>query len=267
MLSASLMDKATIQAIDDPGGTLYILRRAGHPPVTAPWPHPLLELAPDAVRVPAVLGPNEPTEGIPVLVGFNDNWAPTYEERVTAASKLKFRSRERRLKSWREMRPKLYLRTGRKRNFSARVDEATLREVYRRHWFGYESIRSIAREHWREWGYANPESAAGSVWESLKAYGLKLHSRSEMTARANRARTKRLPGEDKNEYKKRLRRERGEVRGVQCAGMKESWGGRRRRCKNAALKGSRYCYGHDPAFKEEREEHFRKMREKSPLRL
>lgn len=43
---------ATIQAIDEPESTVYVLRRPGHPPVMADWPQPLLEIAPDAVRLP-----------------------------------------------------------------------------------------------------------------------------------------------------------------------------------------------------------------------
>ena len=45
---------ATIQAIDDPESTFYVLRRPGHEHVYAHWPHPLLELAPHAVWLTAV---------------------------------------------------------------------------------------------------------------------------------------------------------------------------------------------------------------------
>lgn len=44
---------ATIQAFDEAEGTIYVLFRTGKKPVSAAWPHPLLELAPDAVRLPS----------------------------------------------------------------------------------------------------------------------------------------------------------------------------------------------------------------------
>jgi hypothetical protein len=43
----------TIQAVDTDDETLYVLRAPGEDPVVAYWPQPLLELRPDAVRVPA----------------------------------------------------------------------------------------------------------------------------------------------------------------------------------------------------------------------
>lgn len=45
----------TIQAVDgagEDGSTLYVLSRTGQEPITAYWPQPLLELCPDAVRIP-----------------------------------------------------------------------------------------------------------------------------------------------------------------------------------------------------------------------
>lgn len=50
------MGTATIQAFDDPDGTIYLLRRDGHADVLAEVPQPLLQLAPDAIRLPSVTG-------------------------------------------------------------------------------------------------------------------------------------------------------------------------------------------------------------------
>lgn len=50
------MCDGTIQAFDDPDGTIYLLRRDGHEDVLAEWPQPLLALAPNATRLPSVTG-------------------------------------------------------------------------------------------------------------------------------------------------------------------------------------------------------------------
>lgn len=200
------MADATIQAIDEPGETFYVLRRSGHAPVVAEWPHPLLEIAPHAVRLPSLVG-QELGQRYTFVVGSNTVRAPTYGDRFQTAEKASLRKRMRQLKAWRKARPKRFLRTGRKRNRSALINEETLRAVHRRHWVDYESIRSIARQHWQEWGYASYKSCASGLYETLMAYGLQLHSCSEMTARANRQRRKRPLDESANDYKKRKRRE------------------------------------------------------------
>ena len=46
-----LLSFPSIQAVDDPDGTIYILRRPGMDPVMAPWPQPLLLLEPTALMI------------------------------------------------------------------------------------------------------------------------------------------------------------------------------------------------------------------------
>lgn len=64
---------ATIQGWDgagDDGSTLYVLRRDGQPDVFAHWPHPLREMAPDAVTLPTITEEG-PRHGVAVFVGMN----------------------------------------------------------------------------------------------------------------------------------------------------------------------------------------------------
>jgi hypothetical protein len=49
-------EKPTIQAVDEPEGTIYVLRRPGRPPLYHSWPQPLLQLEPEAVRIFAWTG-------------------------------------------------------------------------------------------------------------------------------------------------------------------------------------------------------------------
>jgi hypothetical protein len=71
------------------------------------------------------------------------------------------------------------------------------------------SLRAIARGLWQRMGYSTEHSCLGSMLDALHREGLRVRTHSQATAMANRARSKRLPGEDKNAYKRRVRRERG----------------------------------------------------------
>jgi hypothetical protein len=64
---------ATIQAFDDPDGTIYLLRREGMADVTADWPHPLMLLAPHAVRLPSITG-SDTRDGITVHIADNSGY-------------------------------------------------------------------------------------------------------------------------------------------------------------------------------------------------
>ena len=170
--------RPTIQAVDDPESTFYVLMRPGHEPVTADWPHPLLELAPDAVRLPSVTtitghGTNYSKSSIVVSVAMNTEWvSPITQERRDL---LAHRRRLAALKAWRAARPGRFLRTGRKRAKNAFVSEEELREVHSRHWVGFQSLRSISKERWQEWGYSSANTCMNSIHQAIKAYGLRTH--------------------------------------------------------------------------------------------
>jgi len=58
---------AYITVTDEPESTYYTLNRPGHPPLSSPWPLPLLLLSPDAKFLG--IGVSAP----PVIYGNNDN--------------------------------------------------------------------------------------------------------------------------------------------------------------------------------------------------
>lgn len=247
---------ATIQAVDEPESTIYILRRPGHEPVMAHWPQPLLEIAPDAIRIQSYSEPDI-RHGIVVSVGSSSAFSPyaaeREERRAIAAAKREareerkaLREREARLKAWRRARPRRFLRTGRKHNKNAKLSEDDIRAIQRRHYTGFESLRSISRELWQEKGFSSPQSMLNTLCGTLDAYGLRRRSREEMVAHTNRLRSMRLPGETESEFKKRRRRERGVVHGRVCIAVKTRSGrGRGERCKKPALNDSEYCVSHD----------------------
>ena len=71
------------------------------------------------------------------------------------------------------------------------------------------SLREISRRVWERLGYSSPDSCLEGIRTALAREGLSVRPQDAATAAANRARGKRLPGEDKNAYKRRQRREVG----------------------------------------------------------
>lgn len=45
------VEVSTIQACDEHEGTVYTLCRPGLPPIGAAWPHPLMQICPEAVFI------------------------------------------------------------------------------------------------------------------------------------------------------------------------------------------------------------------------
>ncbi len=76
----------TIQAVDDPESTFYVLRRPGLPDVHADWPHPLHELCPEAIRIPAWGQPIPRDVGRPVTAPAWEPLELTPEQREASRS-------------------------------------------------------------------------------------------------------------------------------------------------------------------------------------
>jgi hypothetical protein len=248
----------TIQAIDTDDDTIYVLHRPGQDPIAAYWPHPLLELEPDAERIASWREPDI-RQGIVVQVGPETEFArggretmgTTFTKRRQREERKLLKTKTEQLQLWRRRRPRRFLRTGRKHSKSARLSEADIRRIQWRHYVGYESLRSICREQWQEKGYASDKSMLNTVCDTLKAYGLRKRSPSEMTAHTNRMRSTRLEGETKNEFRRRRRRELGQAHGRVCEAVKTRYGkGRGEQCQRAALDDSTFCSNHDPRYQE-----------------
>lgn len=71
------------------------------------------------------------------------------------------------------------------------------------------SLRAISRQLYERLGYSSPNSCLETIRASLKREGLAVRQQTAATAAANRARRVRQPGETPNDYKRRVRRERG----------------------------------------------------------
>jgi hypothetical protein len=93
---------------------------------------------------------------------------------------------------------------------SSLIGPAQARVLHRAHAQGM-SLRAIARAVWQRLGYRSEGSCLEGIRAAFRREGLPVRRHSVATAAANRARGNRLPGEDKNAYRRRIRRERSEV--------------------------------------------------------
>lgn len=109
------------------------------------------------------------------------------------------------------------------------------------------SIRRVANEVWREHGYASLGSCANTLHEAWRARGWATYTRGHANLRHGRARR----GQLDPVHRHALRRQRGEIRGVQCHGVRLQPPAVGRRCKLAARSGSEFCRFHDPALREQ----------------
>lgn len=72
-----------------------------------------------------------------------------------------------------------------------------------------KSLREIARAVHVSLGYATDKSCLEGIRAAFDREGLPRRTQAAGTAKSNRDRAKRLPGESENEYKRRRRREHG----------------------------------------------------------
>lgn len=89
----------------------------------------------------------------------------------------------------------------------AKLSEERLEALHRLHVVYGVSVRELARRGWRQWGYANANACASALTELLRDRGFEVRNQRAATAAANRARSTRLEGEDKNAYRRRWRKE------------------------------------------------------------
>lgn len=71
------------------------------------------------------------------------------------------------------------------------------------------SLRAISRAMYQKHGYKTPQSCLETIRLTLKRDGLAVRPRAAATAANNRARRVRRPDETAQDYKRRMRRERG----------------------------------------------------------
>ncbi len=99
-------------------------------------------------------------------------------------------------------------RGGWKRPDRYRFTRKNMETIYVLHSQGV-SLREISRQIYERCGYASASSCLETIRTELRLYGFGVRDQGAATAASNAARRKRLPDEDKNAYKRRMRREKG----------------------------------------------------------
>lgn len=90
----------------------------------------------------------------------------------------------------------------------SRINRSQALALHAAHCHGL-SLRRLATVTWTKLGYASEQSCLEGIRYAFKREGLRVRAQSEATAKANVERSTRLPGESKNEFKRRRRREHG----------------------------------------------------------
>jgi hypothetical protein len=134
-------------------------------------------------------------------------------------------------------------------------------------WKLYEtglSLRQIGALIWERHGFASPGSAAMALLAAFHAEGYVLRDRVAASvarstvhglgARGSRSSPAYL------EHRRKLRRERGDVRDVRCAGARTQYPRKGERCRRPAVAGSDFCVSHDPARAVWRDENLARAR-------
>lgn len=129
-----------------------------------------------------------------------------------------------------------------------------LREAYDLYLTGL-SLRRVAEEVWPRTKYASARCCANQLHDQFRCQGWPLRDRIAATVAASykHGLAPRDPAKRSKGLRSMQRRARGDVQGIQCAGIKTRYGkGRGERCQLAAMRGSEFCRQHDPALAEVR---------------
>ena len=117
------------------------------------------------------------------------------------------------------------------------------------------SLRELGRRLYERYGYSSSAACANALHKAFRLEGLGLRDRIEATRQASTIHGLRRRGTHDPRYlelRRRRRRERGEVEDRPCAGVRLRYPRKGEPCGRPALRGSDYCFSHDPARDEER---------------
>lgn len=163
------------------------------------------------------------------------------------------------LRRWGAFRPggSTQPRRYRGRQPAAKMTDQQVRDAHTAYMDG-KSLRALARDLWETYGYASPGSCVNALSAFFIRDGLPTRDRIEATIAASTVHG--LAGRDARArtdlrfrmHRKRLRRERGEARGVRCSATTQHGECLPRPCRAWALAGKTVCWAHDPDRAEQR---------------
>lgn len=150
----------------------------------------------------------------------------------------------------------------------SRLKPEHLRVLYQVRYLGEGlGVYRIAAPIWQQFGFASQKSCSEAIYRGFVALGFELRSQSEATALKNyrHGRKTRAIGESGAavaEYRRWLREQRGSYRPV-CRAVKTQSPGKGKPCTKPAMRGSAFCWSHDPGRAGERHDQAAAMRAKA----
>lgn len=161
-------------------------------------------------------------------------------------------------------------RGGGRKKGSGRIKPQHLPVLYHLYVAEQLSCRKIGERVWQQLGFASARSAGEAVFRAFKEAGYKLRTQSEATSLRNykhgrRTRALGETGPAVAEYRRWLKETEGRYR-PRCQGVKLQPPRKGTPCTKAAMNGSDFCFGHDPARAEQRNAITAAMRERMPDR-
>jgi hypothetical protein len=130
------------------------------------------------------------------------------------------------------------------------ISDELLERAHAMHMDGM-SLRGIAAQLHPETAYSSPKSLVEGLRTQFRHRGWYVRPQREATIKASTVHGKAPRGRVDPAHRHSLRVARGEIRGVQCAGIKMQPPRKGQRCSKPALQGSDYCRYHDPARRDE----------------
>lgn len=188
--------------------------------------------------------------------------AKGYASPVSARSSLVGQfEREEVRRGLREARPR------KPRGSRRRLSEEQVAEAYRRYREEGISAHALAKEIYREAGYASPSSCETALGRAFHEAGYEVRERIAATRLASTKHgmaPKHGPRPGYGPYKRRVLR--GQDDRPLCAGRKETSPEKGRPCERRAMRGSAFCPGHDPERRERRRAHLARLHEQTRRR-
>ena len=130
-----------------------------------------------------------------------------------------------------------------KRGLPPKISDDQLRQLHGAYQRGM-TLRQLGDKIWEFYNFASPKSAANSLCEGFKRLHLPTRDRRELTAKRNFKHGR--YAEDRNAAKRHQNRVNGTVRDERCNSVRQQYPNKGAQCQNMAMRGSQFCWAHDP---------------------
>ena len=137
------------------------------------------------------------------------------------------------------------------------ISEELITEAYRLYQQGM-SLRAVAAKLFKQTSYSSPKSATNGIHQQFVRRGWPLRDRKQLMSERNFRHGKATRAGDKAAYKRWARA----AKAAPCSAVKQNAPRKGHPCSLNAMKGSQFCYMHNPQNKAKLESQLAQMRER-----